>query len=227
VGIESQLNWLGKLNRPAKSDLDSNWRSINYCAIDLETTGLDFDTDEIISIGAAQIQSSRVITEANYYREVRPTRDPSSSSIRIHGIRAVDLAGASLIDAVIPEFAELLRGRVVVAHAAWVEKGFLRERLENANLDFSKRVIDTASLARRCAIVEDDIGHEPSLELLARTLKLPVYSPHHALGDALTTAIVFLALATELERRRMEEDGSVLTLRELLKMSGKSARTQW
>jgi DNA polymerase-3 subunit epsilon len=194
---------------------------------DLETTGLDFKTDEIISIGAVQIQSGRVITEANYYREVRPNQDPTSSSIRIHGIRAVDLAGALPIESVMPEFAELLRGRVVVAHAAWVESGFLRERLESVNLDFSKRLIDTASLARRCEIVEDNFDHEPSLELLARTLKLPVYSPHHALGDALTTAIVFLALATELERRRIERDGSVLTLRELLKMSGKSARTQW
>jgi DNA polymerase-3 subunit epsilon len=227
VGIESQLSWLGKLNRSGKSDLDLNWRAITYCAIDLETTGLDFKTDEIISIGAVQIQSGRVITEANYYREVRPNQDPTSSSIRIHGIRAVDLAGALPIESVMPEFAELLRGRVVVAHAAWVESGFLRERLESVNLDFSKRLIDTASLARRCEIVEDDFDHEPSLELLARTLKLPVYSPHHALGDALTTAIVFLALATELERRRIERDGSVLTLRELLKMSGKSARTQW
>lgn len=221
------MNWFGKLNRSAKSDLDSNWRAINYCAIDLETTGLNFKTDEIISIGAAQIQSGRVITEANYYREVRPAQDPPSSSIRIHGIRAVDLADAAPIDVVMPEFAELLRGKVVVAHAAWVENGFLKERLENVNLDFSKRLIDTASLARRCEIVEDDIDYEPSLELLARTLNLPAYSPHHALGDALTTAIVFLALATELERRKLEKDGSVLTLRELLKTSEKSARTQW
>lgn len=227
MGIESQLNWLGKLNRLAKSDLDLNWREVNYCSIDLETTGLDFKTDEIISIGAVQIQLGRVIAEANYYREVRPNQDPTSSSIRIHGIRAVDLLDALPIDSVIPEFAELLRGRVVVAHAAWVENGFLKERLENENLDFSKQLIDTASLARRCEIVEDDIDHEPSLELLAKTLKLPVYSPHHALGDALTTAIVFLALATELERRKMEKDGSFLTLRELLKTSEKSARTQW
>ena len=43
-------------------------------------------------------------------------------------------------------------------------------------------------------------GHEPSLELLARQLDLPVYAPHHALGDAVTTAAVFLALATKAEK---------------------------
>jgi DNA polymerase III epsilon subunit-like protein len=40
-------------------------------------------------------------------------------------------------------------------------------------------------------------GREPSLELLARRLSLPVCAPHHALGDAMTTAAVFLALATK------------------------------
>ena len=227
MGIESQLSWLRRLNRISSSDLDSDWRDINYCAIDLETTGLDFERDEIISIGAVQIQSSRVITEANYYCEVRPSQMPSPSSIRIHGIRAVDLETASPIEVVLPEFAEKLRGRVVVAHAAWVENAFLKDRLEGMNIDFSKRLIDTAGLARTCEVVEVDLDSEPSLEFLARTLNLPAYSPHHALGDALTTAIIFLALSTELERRRIEKGGSILTLRELLKLSEKSARTQW
>lgn len=221
------MSWLGKLNRFAKSDLDTNWREVNYCSIDLETTGLDFKKDEIISIGAAQIQSGRIVTQANYYREVRPKQIPSPSSIRIHGIRAVDLESAPPIEEIIPEFAERLRGRVVIAHAAWVENGFLQDHLETINLDFSKKLIDTAGLARTCGVVDVDLDHEPSLEYLAKTLKLPAYSPHHALGDALTTAIIFLALATELERRKLEKGKSVLTLGELLKLSVKSARTQW
>ena len=219
--------WFGKFNRISKSELESNWRDVEYCVIDLETTGLDLKNDEIISIGAVQIQNARVNTEENYYHEVRPTQLPSPSSILIHGIRAADLENAPTIEAVLPEFAEKLRGRVVVAHAAWVENAFLKNHLEGVNIDFSKRLIDTAALARTCGVVEVDPAHEPSLEHLARTLNLPVYSPHHALGDALTTAIIFLALATELERRGLEKGGTVLTLKELLKMSEKSARTQW
>ena len=41
--------------------------------------------------------------------------------------------------------------------------------------------------------------HAPSLSVLARSLNLPVHRPHHADGDALTTAQVFIALATHLE----------------------------
>ena len=227
MGIESQLSWLGKLNRLANSDVSANWRGINYCAIDLETTGLDFKKDEIISLGAVPIESGRVITEANFYREVRPMQIPSPSSIRIHGIRAVDLEHAPPLQEVMVEFAERLRGRIVIAHAAWVENAFLKDHLVGGNLDFSKRLIDTAALARACGVVEVDLDHEPSLEHLAKILKLPAYSPHHALGDALTTAIIFLALATEIERRKLQKGRSTLALGELLKLSAKFARTQW
>lgn len=227
MGIEGELNWLTKSDRISKSELDSNWRDVDYCAIDLETTGLDLKKDEIISIGVIQIQNARINTEENFYREVRPTQMPSPSSIVIHGIRGVDLESAAPIAAVLPELADKLRGRVVVAHAAWVENAFLKDHLEPFNIDISKKVIDTAALARSCGAVDIDNESEPSLEYLARKLNLPVYSPHHALGDALTTAIIFLALATEIERRRLNRGASILTLRELLKMSVKSARTHW
>lgn len=227
MGIEGKLNWLGKFNRISKSELESNWRDIEYCSIDLETTGLDLKKDEIISIGAVQISHARANTEENYYREIRPRHMPTPSSILIHGMRAVDLEGASPIEVVFPEFAERIRGRVVVAHAAWVESGFLETHLEKVGIDISKRLIDTAALARTCDVVEVDFTSEPSLEHVARKLNLPAYSPHNALGDALTTAVVFLALATELERKRLEKGKSFLTLRELLKISAKSARTQW
>lgn len=216
-----------RFNRVKNSIHEANWRDVNYCVIDLETTGLDFRRDEIISMGAVQIESGRVITETNYYREVRSKIVPPPASIRIHGIRAVDLESSPTMEEVLPELGDRLRGRVAVAHAAWIEDAFLKNRLATVNIDLSKRLIDTAGLARACGIVEIDLDHEPSLEALARTLKLPVYSPHHALGDALTTAIIFLALGTQIERRNMEKGRSILTLGELMKLSQKYSRTQW
>jgi DNA polymerase-3 subunit epsilon len=53
-----------------------------------------------------------------------------------------------------------------------------------------------------------------SLEYAATALGLPVHSPHHALGDAVTTASLFIALAARLER------GATLTTSELIRLSG-------
>ena len=94
----------------------------------------------------------------------------------------------------------LLSGRVLIAHAAWIERAFLTRAFAAHGSALRTPIIDTAALARtdnaalRC-------GHdEPDLEWLAGELGLPVVNPHHALGDAITTAEVFLALATRLAR---------------------------
>ena len=82
-------------------------------------------------------------------------------------------------------------------------------------------MVVTASLARFIGLAEKESGHEPALEFLARSLNLPVYTPHHALGDAMTTAAVFLALATRIENELMEKSGEILSLEKLLNISKK------
>jgi DNA polymerase-3 subunit epsilon len=219
MGIETQLIWFRKLIDFSVLDIDADWRTIDYCALDLETTGLDLRNDEIVSIGTAQIHLGRVVTERNFYREVRPHTGPSSESIQVHGLRAIDLDRAAPIEAIVPELAIQIGDKVVIAHAAWIERAFLKRHLKTTGLNFARPMIDTAALGRALGVVKQINGREPSLEFLARSLNLPVYAPHNALGDALTTAVVFLAFATQLERRSKLEGEPHLTLRTLLATS--------
>ena len=210
--------------RFSRAELNTDWRGIDYSAIDVETTGLALKEDEIISIGVAHIHLGRVSAENNFYREIRPQRSPSPESIRIHSLRGIDLEATDPIESVIPDFVTQVGGKVLIAHAAWVEYAFLKRHLRRTSLSFSKQMIDTAALARAAGYAADVSGSEPSLEFLARRIHLPVYAPHNALGDALTTAVVFLALATELEREQLAKGASRLTLRTLLEISAKNAK---
>ena len=220
MGIEAGLIRLGTFSRFAARDLEANWRSIDYCVIDVETTGLNLKDDEIISIGAVQIHMGRIRAENNFYREVRPRQLPSIPSLRIHGLRGIDLESVAPIESVIPDLVAQIGGRVLIAHAAWIEYAFLKRHLRG--LTFSKQMLDTAALARALGYCTGVNGHEPSLESLARRIHLPVYAPHNALGDALTTAVVFLTLATELEREQLAKGASALSLRTLLKVCTKN-----
>ena len=224
MGIEVRLIYLSRFARFSRAELNADWRSIDYSAVDVETTGLALKEDEVISIGVAQIHVGRIITEENFYREVRPYRSPSPESIRIHSLRGIDLMETAPIDSVMPDFVAQVSGKVLIAHAAWVEYAFLKRSLRGTGLSFSKQMIDTAALARAAGFAADVSGSEPSLEFLARRLHLPVYAPHNALGDALTTAVVFLALATELEREQLAKGVSGLTLRKLLEISAENAK---
>jgi DNA polymerase-3 subunit epsilon len=192
--------------------------------IDVETTGLNLRRDDVISVGLAQVRGGRIIVAHSYYRLVRPRRAPSARSIVIHGLRDADLAAAAPAAEVGAELAGLLAGQVVVAHAAWIERAFLSRLLRQAGGVFAAPVIDTAALAR--ALGQAPVparGQEPSLELLARRLGLPAYRPHHALGDAITTAAVFLAPAARAEQDRLRTGAGPLPAGSLLAMSAAHA----
>ena len=197
----------------------NHWRSYDYCAVDVETTGLDLKADEVISIGAVTIIDGRFKGDGNFYQEISPTKSPSAASIVIHGLRSVDLESAQSGAKVIPQLIEYISGKHLIAHASWIEKAFLSNQLKKFGHKYPKEVIDTAALARYLELVDSQNGHEPSLEFLAKKLNLPVYSPHHALGDAMTTAALFLALAARIEVKMHKSTGEVLTLRNLVDLS--------
>jgi DNA polymerase III subunit epsilon len=198
MDLATSLRTVLRRRRPWESLEAGPWRAATYSIIDVETTGLDLDRDEIVSVGAAQIMHGR-ITHDTYYEVARPTQRISEGAACLHALTTDELAAAPPFAEVIPRLREHMSGTVVVAHAAWVERAFLNRALRPFREVVPHRMVDTAALARALEIVQPS-GREPSLELLARNLGVPVHTPHHALGDAMTTAEVFLVMATKLEQ---------------------------
>lgn len=191
------------------------WRQADLCVVDLETTGLDPATDEIIAFATVPVSGGRVQMRAAHHRLVRPGQMPGAETIRIHGLRSEDLAGAPALTEVLDELLDALTGRALVAHVAAVERSFLGPPLRDAGAELRNPVIDTAVLAvelfaRRGRPPPDRIG----LSSLARSLGLPVHRPHTADGDSLTTAQAFLALATQLDAFRPQTLGSLCDARQ-------------
>jgi DNA polymerase-3 subunit epsilon len=191
---------------------ETPWREATFSAIDFETTGLDSGSDEIISFATVTVDQGRVSLADARYRLVRPRHMPGGETIRIHGLRESDLAKAPPLSEVLVELLEAITGRVLIAHVAAVETSFLAVGLAERGLRLRNPVVDTAALAaelqrrrRRSLGGQQPIG----LSGLARSLQLPVHRPHHAEGDALTTAQVFLALATHLDGFEPQTVGSL------------------
>jgi DNA polymerase III subunit epsilon len=202
---------------PGWDALDLPWRRAELVVLDVETTGLDLRNDEIVSYGAAIVSDGRIVVSRCEYSLVRPVRTISAQAAAVHAITLDELAAAPEPAVAAQALADLLVGRVLVAHAAWVERAFLSRLWQGIDLKLDGPVLDTAALARAAGVVRGgEDGGEPQLESLARTLKLPVHTPHHALGDALTTAGVLQALLAKLDGSG-SPDG--LTVRELADLS--------
>jgi DNA polymerase-3 subunit epsilon len=175
------------------------WRSAHFCVVDLELSGLDPCSDEIVSFAAVPIDSGRVIVGSTLYGLCRPTRQLPEQSVLVHGIRMVDLAEAPPFDEAIQPLVVAMTGRVMVVHVAWVEQSFLGRALARQGIRLREPVLDTYELGRLLALERKAPSAPRALDELARSLTLPVHRQHHALGDALTTAQVFIALATHLD----------------------------
>jgi len=198
-------------------DPSTPWRLAEFCVLDVETTGLDLRRDEIIAYGVAIVTHARIPCGRVAYGLVRPSRPVSVPALAVHGLRTTDLADAPTMGDVVDELVDLVTVRVLVAHAAWVERAFLNRALRARGVRLGRTTLDTAALLRACRLADRDAGSEPNLEDAARRLGLPVHTPHHALGDAFTTAQLFLALATRLETPHART--RPLTLRHLYAIS--------
>lgn len=187
------------------------WRQARFTVIDLELTGLTPGKDEIISFATLTVAEGRLRLSDGRYRLVRPQRMPEGGSIRIHGLRPMDLERAPTLDEVLDELLQPLTGTVLVAHAAAVERGFLTAELGRRGITLRNEFVDTAALGADLRRRRRRRGSARlSLSDLARSLELPVHRPHHADGDALTTAQVFLALATHLDQLEPQTVGSLI-----------------
>jgi DNA polymerase-3 subunit epsilon len=176
----------------------TTWRSEPLAVVDIETTGLDPDRHEVLSIGVVDIDGGRVQVGSAWYREVRPRTAPTADTVVVHGIRPVDSAQGADPAVVALEVQERLRGRRLVAHVARIETGFLGRWLDSGRWRPERPPLDTDVLARLHLLRTQGLRLEQHIGLgaAAGLFGLPEHGRHHALGDALTTAQLLLALAS-------------------------------
>jgi DNA polymerase III subunit epsilon len=202
VVLASALRTPWRRTRPLPTpDADVHWRAARFCVVDIETTGLYPARDEIVSVGVAEIAQGR-ISNRTFYRVVHPSRPVSEEAMLIHSLTSQELADAPPIGEMVEPLTSFLAGSFLVAHAAWFERAFLDQVLKPLGERFPDDLVDTAALARRLDLAPSASDREPSLEGLSLRLGLPVHTPHHALGDAMTTAQLLLAFAARLEAGR-------------------------
>ena len=167
-------------------------------AVDLETTGLSPAHDRVLAVGWVPVDGMRIDLSGARRHLVRA--DDPGEAVTIHGLTHDDLeAGQPLAD-VLAELRAALSGRVMLAHYARFDRGFLDAAFRAVG-EPPLRMHDvcTLELQRRLLSLHGEIPHGGLRLWRARQrFGLPVAKAHDALGDALACAELYLAQVAEL-----------------------------
>jgi len=176
---------------------DRDWRDAEFLALDFETTSGDPRRAEPLSVGWVVVANGRVrLSDATYHLIDHDGQVPVAS-LQIHRLLPADLVRGRAIDDVAARLRAALDGRVVVAHGSWIERALLKRMQVPRHA-----LVDTLAIVRRLDERAGRRSGSTSLSAVARRSGVPPLRAHHAFGDALTTALLLLALATDVERQR-------------------------
>jgi DNA polymerase-3 subunit epsilon len=180
---------------------------VEFLALDVETTGLDPRTDHLLSVGWVPVVGREIVLAGACELTIRPPDDVDvGASATFHRLTDDQVSDAAPLSEVLPRLLDALHGRVLLAHHAPLELGFLAEAtLAAYGARPAVTAVDTLALQHR--LLPAHHAHHPDtdgslrLDAVRRTYGLPRYTAHHALTDALAAGELLLAQVAELERR--------------------------
>lgn len=173
-----------------------------YVAFDLETTGLSSRDDRIIEIGAVVMKNGQELERFQTF--VDPERSLERKTIDLTGITDDMLKDAPKIEEVLPDFLKFVGNRVLVAHNADFDTGFIREACRRQGLPYHFTSADTLILAQNLMPQLSKF----KLDVVSNALSLPDFNHHRAADDAVTCGLImdkFLRRLEEMDVHRLQE----------------------
>ena len=163
-----------------------------YVAFDLETTGLSSREDKIIEIGAVLMQNGQELDRFQTF--VDPQMKLQKETIELTGITDQMLQGAPKLEEIFPQFLAFVGDRVLVAHNADFDTGFIRAACEKLGHPYKFTSADTLVLSQNLMPQLNRF----KLDVVADALSLPEFNHHRAADDAVTCGLIMAKMFEKL-----------------------------
>ena len=162
-----------------------------YVVLDVETTGLNTRSDEIIEIGAVRLENG--VEVAEFSELIDPGRPVPERVVEITGITGAMLRGKRTLMEVMPEFAKFCEGAVLVAHNASFDMAFFRRAFKQAGLPFRFPIVDTLALVRNQfpQLKSHKLGN------MCKQLGISLLNAHRAVHDARATSLMLVKVLND------------------------------
>jgi DNA polymerase-3 subunit epsilon len=163
----------------------------------LDFTAIDFETangfrGSPCSVGLSKVRGGVVVEQASWLMVPPEGHDHFDyHNVRVHGIRAEDVAGAPRFRELFPKIMEFVGEDILAAHNAAFDLGVIRSALEVSGLPGPAfEYVCTVMLSRRCYSLVSN-----SLPYAAEEAGVPLVNHHDAGEDARACAGILIDIA--------------------------------
>lgn len=174
----------------------SSLDDVSFAVVDVETTGVNPNTDRILQM-AAVIVNGRGDVVDTFDTVVKP-ENPSNyvhGAQHIHGISAADVENGMPLRDALEKLWSISDGHLFTAHNARFDIGFIHAESERVGIRQKvDKYIDTLELARRTDV---DRERRHTLDALCQHYGIERSRSHEARADATATAELLMHLMRE------------------------------
>ena len=162
---------------------------------DIETTGLNVTQDAITEIGAVLLRNGEIVDTFQTF--VDPERRLTPEIVGLTGITDAMLSGAPKLADALRAFLDFAGGRILAAHNAEFDVGFIRAGCKKCGIPFTPTYLDSLIFAQNLLPGLKNY----KLDVVAEHLKLPAFHHHRASDDAVPVAQMLAKFFPMLEQR--------------------------
>jgi len=165
-------------------------------SIDCETTSLKVKDAEILSIAAVCVKGNRLHASDAFYTLIKPQKAIDNQNVRVHGLRPRDISSGLPLKEALEKFLQFIGGKTLLGYYLQYDVAVLNKYLKpmlggvlpNREVEVSGRYYDW-----RFADYPDSYI-DLSWETIIKNLHIPQLPRHDAMNDALTVAMMYMAL---------------------------------
>jgi DNA polymerase-3 subunit epsilon len=190
-----------------------------YCSVDLETTGLNLKTDELLSFASVPIRACRIAVCDSYSTLIHP-ENYKLEAMKYHGISKKELEDAPPFRSVADKILSSLDG-TLVGHSVEYDYRFLKRYYKQIGVKFKRDFIDINLVEKWLDQSCGKLGQNMTFEAIMKRYGLEANYRHNALADAFFAAQVF-----QMQMMRLEKLG-VESARDLVKAINRCAYAIW
>ena len=174
-----------------------------FIVFDIETTGLSVANCGITEIGAVKIKGGEILDRFNIF--VNPEMPIPANIVELTGITDDMVKDAPKIDEALPQFFEFCGDRVLIAHNANFDTGFIRAAAEKLHIPFNNPYLDTVALSR---FANPELKKH-KLDVLAEYYNLGDFNHHRACDDAEMLAHIYFKMSEKIMNEGLLDLGGI------------------